>query len=121
MSCASTEQCDVYRGLSCGNQSNICECSSDQYWNFNWERCRENLKINKRKKTLYLFLLVQRVNYSEACARDGDCVPTLTCPILPGVCNCPQYLPDYVCNCAENKYYDATIAQCGKMNLLLQF
>lgn len=58
-------------------------------------------------------ILVQRLNYSEACSSDSDCVPTLSCPILPGVCNCPASLPDYVCNCANTQYYNATIQQCG--------
>ncbi len=32
---------------------------------------------------------------------------------MPGVCNCSQYLPADVCNCANTQYYDPTISQCG--------
>lgn len=47
------------------------------------------------------------------CTADSDCISTLICPTVPGVCNCPQSLPDLVCNCANTKYYDSTLLQCG--------
>ena len=53
-----------------------------------------------------------RVGYSGFCSLDTDCIPTLICPQVPGVCTCPQYLADYVCNCASTKYYDSTTLQC---------
>ena len=58
--------------------------------------------------------LVQRLNYTQACVYDSDCIPTLVCPTVPGVCNCSQYLPDLVCNCPNTKYYDSTLFQCSK-------
>ena len=48
------------------------------------------------------------------CVQDSDCIPTLICPILAGVCTCPQYLPDLACNCAATKYYDSSSSQCSK-------
>ncbi|UJR08158.1 hypothetical protein I4U23_012432 [Adineta vaga] len=85
-------QCDSARGLSCNNSR--CVCGADSFWDWNFERC-------------YL-----RRNYSDTCAYDNDCIPTLICPPVAGYCNCSQYLPDYTCNCANNKYYDATLNQC---------
>jgi hypothetical protein len=65
--------------------------------------------------------LVSRLNYSQACSDDSDCIPTLSCPTTPGVCNCPQYLPAYVCNCNNTQYYDSTISQCGKKIIFFFF
>jgi hypothetical protein len=47
------------------------------------------------------------------CSLDSDCIPTLICPTVPGVCTCPTYLGDYVCNCPNTDYYDSTLLQCG--------
>ncbi|CAF3534857.1 unnamed protein product [Rotaria sordida] len=88
-----SNQCDSTRGLSCSNNSQ-CQCDSTKYWNLNFEIC------------------LQRVNYSDFCSSDSDCIPTLICPTVAGVCNCSRYLPDYVCNCPNTKYYDSTIQQC---------
>ncbi|CAF3159597.1 unnamed protein product [Rotaria sp. Silwood2] len=88
-----SNQCDSTRGLSCYNNSR-CQCDSTKYWNRNSEIC------------------LQRVNYSDFCASDSDCVPTLICPTVAGVCNCSRYLPDYVCNCPNTKYYDSATQQC---------
>lgn len=68
----------------------------------------------KNFESSFFFSLVNRLNYSEACSLDSDCNPTLICPSMPGYCNCPTYLPDYVCNCANTKYYNSSISQCGK-------
>lgn len=58
-------------------------------------------------------LIESRLNYTDMCVADSDCVPTLICPTVPGVCNCPQSLPDLVCNCADTKYFNSTLSQCG--------
>ena len=61
--------------------------------------------------------LVQRLNYTQQCVSDGDCIPTLIFSILPGVCTCPTSLSDLVCNCANTKYYDPTLSQCVMNNI----
>jgi hypothetical protein len=81
--------------------------------------------IFKHAVTKFIFFIIiseknnleQRLNYTDQCVLDGDCIPTLICPILPGVCTCPTYLPDLVCNCADTKYYDSTLSQCGMNNI----
>ena len=74
----------------------------------------EDLFEKNLRLCFLLFSLVPRVNYTEICATDMDCIPTLICPIAPGMCDCPLYLPDLVCNCANGTYFDYTISQCGK-------
>ena len=106
----SGNECDTSRDLFCNNS--LCQCDfSTKYWHTNFETCR-------KKKTSILishrvFFSVPRLNYSVPCSTDSDCFPTLICPTIAGVCNCSQYLADYTCNCANNKYFDPTISQCG--------
>ncbi|CAF1271039.1 unnamed protein product [Adineta steineri] len=85
-------QCDSSRGLSCNNS--ICICDATKYWNMNFQQC------------------YQRLNYSQACGADSDCIPTLSCPTVSGVCNCPSYLSDYTCNCLNTQYYNPSTMQC---------
>ena len=109
-------QCDSTRGLSCSNNSR-CECDSTKYWNFNFQQCCANRRfLVIRKQFLFLFfnVLDLRLNYSNACSLDSDCIPTLVCPTTANTCVCPQSLADYVCNCENTKYYDSALLQCGK-------
>ncbi|CAF1274835.1 unnamed protein product [Rotaria sordida] len=88
-----SNQCDSTKDLVCNNSR--CQCDySTKYWNINFQACK------------------QRLNYSDMCVSDSDCLPTLICPTVPGVCNCSRYLPDLVCNCNNTKYYDPTTLQC---------
>ncbi|CAF0720325.1 unnamed protein product [Adineta steineri] len=88
-----TKQCDSRKSLVC-NQSR-CQCDySTTYWNTNLLTC------------------LPRVNYSQACQFDNECLPTLICPNISGVCNCSEYLPKLVCNCENTKYYDPILSQC---------
>ena len=112
-------ECDPAKDLFCNNTRCLCDFSQ-RYWNRNYEMCR--------KKTSFLFhfgryvpSLVPRLNYSQSCTYDDDCLPTLICPTVPGVCNCSRYLPDYTCNCANTKYYDSNLTQCGKFELFSPF
>ena len=56
--------------------------------------------------------LVPRLNYSDVCSTDSDCLPTLICPTISGVCNCSQFLADHACNCPNDKYFDGTLNRC---------
>ncbi|CAF0989621.1 unnamed protein product [Adineta ricciae] len=91
-SCTSPSQCDSSRGLSCNNSQ--CVCDAANYWNYNFQQC------------------YPRLNYSEPCTFDSDCIPTLSCPTVAGVCNCSRYLGDYTCNCANTQYFDPASNQC---------
>jgi hypothetical protein len=110
-----SNQCDSTKNLSCNTNTSLCQCDSDQYWAFSIPTCcKRKYFVLISKQTLFL---VPRVNYSQPCSSSSDCIPTLICPIVPGVCTCPEYLADYLCNCADTKYYNSTISQCGtKMN-----
>lgn len=112
-------ECNPTKDLFCNNSRCLCDFSQ-KYWNRNYETCR--------KKTLFLFHVVRyvsspvtRLNYSQSCTYDDDCLPTLICPTVPGVCNCSQYLADYTCNCANTKYYDSNLVQCGKFERFSPF
>ncbi|CAF2844705.1 unnamed protein product [Rotaria sp. Silwood2] len=88
-----SNQCDSTKNLYCNNSR--CQCDyTTKYWNINFQACKS------------------RLNYTEMCVSDSDCLPTLICPTVPGVCNCSQFLPDLVCNCDNTKYYDSTTSQC---------
>ncbi len=71
------------------------------------------------KKSFFFQCLVTRQNYSQICRADSDCLPTLICPTISGVCNCSQYLPDLVCNCANTKYYNPILSQCGMKTIYI--
>ena len=65
----------------------------------------------KQRKDIFLD---PRLNYSDACAYDAAYKPTMSCPTVSGVCNCPLYLPDYSCNCLNTQFYNSVTSQCGK-------
>ena len=107
-------QCDSTKGLSCNNSR--CQCDySTQYWNINFQTCSKEISfilVSKIQNISFFECLAQRVNYTDQCVHDSDCIPTLVCPRIPGVCNCSQFLPDLVCNCDNTKYYDPASMQC---------
>ena len=72
-----------------------------------------NKSFQNNKSVFFVEYLVPRLNYTQWCTYDSDCLPTLICPTVPDVCTCPQYLPDLACNCANTNYYDPTSSQCG--------
>lgn len=108
-----SNECDSTKDLYCNNS--LCQCDfSTKYWNINFQTCSKTIHEKQRNIIVYWRkFLVQRVNYSGICTFDSDCVPTLSCPSMPGVCTCPSYLPDYACNCAVTEYYDPNLVQCG--------
>ncbi|CAM4777740.1 unnamed protein product [Rotaria magnacalcarata] len=88
-----SNECDSTKGLFC-NSSQCQYDYSTKYWNINFEQGQ------------------QRLNYSQMCVLDSDCVPTLICSTVSSACNCPLSLPDMVSNSASTKYYDSTLLQC---------
>ena len=112
-----SNQCDSTKNLFCN--SSRCQCDfSTKYWSTNFQTC---CKISS---WLYCIaslsrLSVPRLNYTEMCVYDSDCLPTLVCPQVPGVCNCSQFLPDLVCNCDNTKYFNPLTTQCGTKLLVV--
>ncbi|CAF0831016.1 unnamed protein product [Rotaria sordida] len=98
-----SSQCNSSVELTCTSN---CTCKNSKIWNISSCVCPAGTFLNSSN------LCLQRVNYSDFCSSDSDCIPTLICPTVAGVCNCSRYLPDYVCNCPNTKYYDSNIQQC---------